>query len=593
MRSASDGRGADASINFDIDVVPTSRNHRMNLSDLGFHSRNVGLSAEPRIHGHNKNHVEQIQHVSDRCCRSGRIQRNRWLSAELANMAQGSMEMVTRFGMHDQHLTASLNVQVGKLVWLFDHQMSFEWAVCSITHRCDDIRAERQIGHEASVHHIELKAINTRLVQCDNLVAEPTEIGWKHGWDNRDGARRCHVLKLVQHYPQAVTPEPPIELHVDRMASGGEAVGRMPDGRAVFVRGALPGEKIHVQVIEQKKRFARARLISVVEPASDRIEMPCDHAAIGTCGGCDWMQVAPLSQELFKRQIVVEQLERLGHVDDPDVRMAACELGQRTTVRCSIVDGRAGYRARRSADAFAASSCRAAHVLIEELIVDGRFGDATEVTLRIGAGTNERLVITNGTTETVRVPADVTVVSAQDPGWAAIHHLVEDRSWRVSANSFFQASAEGAEALVVSVRAALAASEGPLIDLYSGVGLLGGAAAPDRLVAAVESSPSSVADARHNLSPTVSVVESKVERWKPEPCAAVIADPARRGLAKAGVAAVGATMAEHLVLVSCDPASLGRDAALLIEQGWRYDYGETINMFPDTSRIEVVSLFAR
>lgn len=377
------------------------------------------------------------------------------------------------------------------------------------------------------------------------------------------------------------------------MASGGEAVGRMADGRVVFVRGALPGETVRVEIVEQKKRFAKARLLAVVQPASDRIDMDCAHALDGTCGGCDWMQVAPLSQELFKRQIVVEQLERLGHIDDPTVRMATCELGRRTTVRCSVVGGKAGYRARRSSDTFAASSCRAAHPLIEELIVDAKFGDANEVTLRVGVGRNDRLVITDGAIQDVQVPTGVAVVAADDPGWAAVHHVVAGRTWRVSAQSFFQASAEGAEALVGSVKTAVDGSDGPVIDLYGGVGLLGGAVAPDRLVEMVESNPSSVADARHNLPQSVSVVETKVERWKPQRCSVVIADPARRGLGKAGVSAVGATMAERLVLVSCDPASLGRDAALLIEQGWRHDYSETINMFPDTSRIEAVSVFDR
>jgi 23S rRNA (uracil1939-C5)-methyltransferase len=257
------------------------------------------------------------------------------------------------------------------------------------------------------------------------------------------------------------------------------------------------------------------------------------------------------------------------------------------------VAGKAGYRSRRSDASFVASECAAADPGLESLIVDGDFGYATEVTLRIGAVTDERMVITNGDPAGVVVPDDVQVVAADVPGPAAIHHQIAGRRFRVSAPSFFQTSTAGAEALVAAVRRGVADSEGDLVDLYAGVGLLGAAAAPGRLQCAVESSPSSVADARHNLGSGVQVVRSRVERWSPTPFSTVIADPARRGLAKDGVAVIDGTGATRLVLVSCDPASLGRDAGLLAATGWQYQDAEVIDMFPDTSRIEVVSTFVR
>ena len=89
------------------------------------------------------------------------------------------------------------------------------------------------------------------------------------------------------------------------------------------------------------------------------------------------------------------------------------------------------------------------------------------------------------------------------------------------------------------------------------------------------------------------VVQSRVERWSPTTFSTVIADPARRGLGKDGVTLVEGTSATHVVLVSCDPASLGRDAGLLAAQGWVHQRAEVIDMFPDTSRLEVVSTFTR
>lgn len=377
------------------------------------------------------------------------------------------------------------------------------------------------------------------------------------------------------------------------MATGGEAVARLDDGRVVFVQGALPDETVRIELTQQKKRFARGTVVEVVDAAARRVEPACAHARVGDCGGCDWMHIEPGAQIEYKRAIVVEQLQRLGGVDTPLVTSSDHERGRRTTVRCAVTNGRAGYRKRRSDTSFTAERCEAAHPALEELIKSARFGDATEVILRVGAATGELLVLTNGDPRSVEAGPAATVASSAEPGDAAIHEVVAGHRWRISAGSFFQTSLEGAEALVAAVQNCLSESAGSVVDLYAGVGLLGGAAAADRLVASVEANQSSSADARANLAPLVDVVRSPVERWQPATYGAVIADPARRGLGAAGASTIDRTEATHLVLVSCDPAALGRDTALLIEQGWRYGHGEVIDMFPDTSRIEVVSAFSR
>lgn len=377
------------------------------------------------------------------------------------------------------------------------------------------------------------------------------------------------------------------------MATGGEAVAHLDDGRVIFVQGALADEVVQVVITEEKKRFARGQVIDVVEASPMRIEPSCAHAGSGDCGGCDWIHIKPGAQRSYKNRIVVEQLQRLGGIESPVVTTADLPRGRRTTVRCSVISGRAGYRRRRSDESFAALQCGAVHGRIESLIVEGRFGNATEVTLRAGSATGDRMVVTNGDVHTVSVPDDVLVVSVDEPGDAFITEELGGKRWRVSAGSFFQTSYEGAKALVAAVAAGLEDSEGEVVDLYAGVGLLGGAAATERLAGAVESNPSSVADARHNLGSGVRIAQKRVEHWKPLPFETVIADPARRGLGKGGAAVIDKTGASRLVLVSCDPASLGRDAALLGEQGWHHDRGEVIDMFPDTSRVEVVSTFSR
>jgi 23S rRNA (uracil1939-C5)-methyltransferase len=124
------------------------------------------------------------------------------------------------------------------------------------------------------------------------------------------------------------------------------------------------------------------------------------------------------------------------------------------------------------------------------------------------------------------------------------------------------------------------------------VGLFGATVGRDRPVTVLETSPSAIADARVNL-PTARAWRGEVERWRPQPAAAVVADPPRAGLGRRGVAVLAGTGTSHLALVSCDPASLGRDSALLGAHGFRLQWATVVDMFPGTPHIETVSCFTR
>lgn len=385
------------------------------------------------------------------------------------------------------------------------------------------------------------------------------------------------------------------------MATGGEAVAHLEDGRVVFIEGAVPDETVRIELVQEKKRFARGKVVAVLEPGSDRTPLTCDHALSRECGGCDWLFVTPAAQRRFKTTIVVEQLQRLGGVDVPSVTHHPAVPGRRTAIRAAVSGDRAGFRARRSDQRFVAESCQALHPELEQLLIGGRFPGCDEVTLRIGIGTAQRLALAHATgdgdldVDRLELPEDV--IRCEPGDGAAIETDVAGERWRVSADAFFQTSDTGAEALVAAVRSALEGSEGRLIDLYAGGGLLGGAAAPERLDTAVESHPAAARDARHNLgrlAPEARVVEARVEQWTADRAyGTVIADPARSGLGARGVATVETCQASHLVLVSCDPAALGRDTAALREHGWAHGSSTVIDMFADTSQIEVVSVFRR
>lgn len=365
-----------------------------------------------------------------------------------------------------------------------------------------------------------------------------------------------------------------VQVDVARIATTGEGVGRAPDGRTLFVAGALPGERVRAAVVEVRKRHGRADVVEVVEAAPGRRVPPCPHVADG-CGGCDWQHATEPVQAELRRTIVRDALERIGRIADPVVEAGVAVADpRRTTVRMAVVDGRAGHRRRRSHDVVVPETCMVLHPRLEAMVLEGRYpeADGDDVVLRVGDRTGEAAVA------------------------GTVHEEAGGRRWRVSAGSFFQPSAAAADALVEEVGAALGeATGGRMVDLAAGVGLFAGTVGArfDEVVA-VEISESAVADAEVNLAGLpVRIVRSTIERWTPEPAAVVVADPPRAGLGRAGVDVAVATGAPTLVLVSCDAASLGRDAGLLVAEGYRLERSRVLDLFPQSSHVEVVSRFVR
>ncbi|NCG35947.1 MAG: TRAM domain-containing protein, partial [Actinobacteria bacterium] len=183
-----------------------------------------------------------------------------------------------------------------------------------------------------------------------------------------------------------------MELRITATARDGTGVARADDGRVVFVEGALPGETVTAEITRVDKRWSRGRVVVVVDPSPDRIPVGCSHQLEG-CGGCDLLHVEARAAIRMKQSMVVDQLVRAGvDAPAPGLRDLDDDHG-RTTVRAAVVDGRAGYRIRASNDIVVPDGCDAVDPLVEELLVDGRFGDAEEVQIRVGSRTGERLVV--------------------------------------------------------------------------------------------------------------------------------------------------------------------------------------------------------
>jgi len=257
---------------------------------------------------------------------------------------------------------------------------------------------------------------------------------------------------------------------VTAVVAGGYGLSRQEDGRVLMVDGALPGETVRAAVTDDHTGYARARAVEVLQASPDRVAPPCPVLARG-CGGCRWQHVRPAAQGALKAAIVADSLRRLARLDGAQVRLGPSlpPWSFRTSLRLVVEGGRPGLRMARSHRAVAVDHCLVAHPLLNELLAVARFGPrAVQATLRCGARTGDRMAVVEPDAEGTRLPADVAVVAGGDGRGglgASIQEVVAGHRFRVSAGSFFQASPEGAEALVAVVAEALAgAPGGHLVD---------------------------------------------------------------------------------------------------------------------------------
>lgn len=390
----------------------------------------------------------------------------------------------------------------------------------------------------------------------------------------------------------------PAVLRPERFVAGGEALAHDADGRIVFVRGGVPGDEVEAETIDDKGDWSRAVVSHVLTPGPDRVAVPCPRRREG-CGGCDWQHLAVSAQLPAKAEIVRDALRRTARLPDADVTIgrAVPAEGYRTTIRPVGDDhGRAAFREDRSHDTVSAGGCLVAHPNLLPLIDRIEIPTGVEVTLRTSVVTGEitaRWDRRKG--EVGGLGADV----AAGPRAALVEEVAGHR-FRVSAASFFQSGPAAAGLLVDAVRRTAPELVGAdrVLDAYAGVGLFAvAAAAQARHVIAVETSRSAVDDCRANLADRSARVEQgQVGRWRPDhrmSIDVVVADPARSGLGRPGVATVVATDAPVLALVSCDPVAMARDAGLLARHGYRHEGTEVLDLFPYTHHVECVTRFVR
>lgn len=390
---------------------------------------------------------------------------------------------------------------------------------------------------------------------------------------------------------------------VGPIAHGGHCVARL-DGQVVFVRHALPGEQVRIQITEQGKRFLRADAVEVLRAAPGRVEPPC--ALAGVCGGCDFQHARPDTQRGLLTDVVREQLQRLAGITwAGEVEAVEPTLGWRTRMAWAVTpDGRPGLRRHRSHDVVPVDDCPIAHPDLPD--VTRQRWDAPTVEA-IVSSTGERLLVTDASI-TDDTEAAVDGVVADDGmvrgGSAHLTERVHDRDFRVTGSGFWQVHPAAAATLVDAVCAVADVHPGDtVLDLYAGVGLftsfLADAAGPAGQVLSVEADRGGHADARRNLHdrPTVRLVADTTERalhqsQRGERADVVVLDPPRTG-AKKAVVAIAALQPRRIVYVACDPAALARDVASWAEHGYTLTGLRAFALFPMTHHVECVAVLER
>jgi len=394
------------------------------------------------------------------------------------------------------------------------------------------------------------------------------------------------------------------------IAHTGRAVGRDDNGRAIFAAYALPGDQARVRVTRHEKRYALARLESVITPAPERIAPLCPH--FGVCGGCHWQMADYAAQLAYKQQIVRDQLARGGL---PDVVVhptipSSSPYHYRTHVTFHVTkQGRLGYVADDDRTILPIDVChimRPSLAALFDSVRDHDFSGIERARLQVGSDDGDRLIaltpIKRGAP--VRLPdadATISLLDADTPralrGSGSVLYTVRGKDFQTTGGSFFQVNLDQAAVLVDLVMASVVDPIEHALDLYSGVGLFTAFLADHAAhVTAIESFAPAVFDAAHNLADHSNVrlitgmIEDRLNHIT-APVDLIVLDPPRAGVDAAALDALIKCGAQCVIYVSCDASTLARDAKKLTVSGYNLMSVQPVDMFPQTFHVETVAVF--
>lgn len=403
-----------------------------------------------------------------------------------------------------------------------------------------------------------------------------------------------------------------MEIRLEKIIAGGDTLGRAEDGRPIFVPLGAPGELVRVEILEDGKSYLRAKLLEVLEPSPERVEPRCRH--FGECGGCQFQHLRYDAQLRAKQAILREQLTRIGGLADApiaDILPSPAAWNYRNHVQFSFArKGKLGFYRAGSNTVLPIEEC----LLPEDRLLDlwkvldlHPFPGLRQLGLR-AADDGEMIVFESDTGETPEFECEAAVSAALVASGGGTTYLaggplwyrIRERDFTVSAGSFFQVNS-GMIPVMVETVLDLAApkSDETVLDLYCGTGLFSAFLA-ERTAAliGVEESPSATADFERNLdsfdqvelyaAPAEQALESITRKID-----LAVADPPRAGMTPQAMRALLHLAPGRIVMVSCDPATLARDARALAQAGYRLQAVVPLDLFPQTCHLETISLWRK
>lgn len=359
----------------------------------------------------------------------------------------------------------------------------------------------------------------------------------------------------------------------EKFAQGGRSIGRLENGRIVFLEGLFPGEEAEIEILEEKKDYCIAKPLFIAVKSPDRRESPCPYSS--ECGGCPLIELKHDAQVKAKTAILQELFSDISgfKMEEP---VSGPEFGYRSRARFKykIENGKAslGFRAEKSNDSIRIESCAVADDKMNALIKNPPKLNAWELE-------NQELSC---------ITTDVGVLFDGKTGWIT----VRNRRLPVSNRVFFQSNLLLLPNLIDYVVSCARGKK--VMDLYSGIGTFSAFLEDDFDVTAVEINKDCLNLASRHLKKT-KFFTSPVERWNPGGSSVdtVIADPPRAGLEREVPRMIASWNPERIIYVSCYAPTLHRDVIRLIDLGYSLKSLKMFDFYANTGHVETVVLMSR
>lgn len=392
--------------------------------------------------------------------------------------------------------------------------------------------------------------------------------------------------------PMGALPGDVIDLEVTALAAGGDGVARDTGGRVTFVPRTAPGDHVRARIVKTTSSLAHAELVEITQPSPSRVEPPCPHFELG-CGGCAWQHVARDEQLRAKQTIVSSALRRLAKLDLHPIRDPAPPLGWRRRARFHIAGGRVGLYAQGTTRVLPIDHCPQLEPKLDAAYATVRAASPPdgELALVLGQGGEVAIGVQKPWKlgEKLLGRADIKGVVTTDAKYGTPAIEIEP-ALNVEPWDFAQASAAGNQTLIEIVRGAVGKGPGRLVELFAGNGNFTRAFIVDDwdVVASDAVAPSTkTLPVKFIVGEAADVLEKNLGKID-----VLVLDPPRAGAPNC-IDAIAKLAPPKIVYISCDPATLARDAERLVAAGYHATDAWPVDLMPQTAHVEVVLRLVR